>query len=58
MGARGLLTEARLREAVKPAGLDWIRALRGPALRALGEAGAVALALCDERDLGESTSEA
>ncbi len=34
------LLVVRLREEVEPAGLDGISALRGPALRSLGEAGA------------------
>ena len=41
VGDRGMLTEARIREDVKPAGLDWISALRGPAVRSLVESGAV-----------------
>ena len=45
------MTEARIREEVKPAGLDWISALRGPAIRELVEAGTVQLSLFDEKDL-------
>ena len=37
VGDRGMLTEARIREEVKPAELDWISALRGPAIRNLVE---------------------
>ena len=58
VGDRGMLTEARIREQVKPAGLDWVSALRGPAIRALVESGAVQLSLFDERDLVEVTSDA
>ncbi len=58
VGDRGMLTEARIREEVKPAGLDWISALRGPAIRALVEAGEVEMSLFDERDLVEVTSDA
>ena len=58
VGDRGMLTEARIREEVKPAGLDWISALRGPAIRALVEAGEVEMSLFDERDLVEITSDA
>ena len=58
VGDRGMLTEARIREQVKPAGLDWVSALRGPAIRALVESGAVQLSLFDERDLVELTSDA
>ena len=58
VGDRGMLTEARIREDVKPAGLDWISALRGPAIRSLVDAGAVQLSLFDERDLVEVQSDA
>ena len=58
VGDRGMLTEARIREEVKPAGLDWVSALRGPAIRALVDSGAVQLSLFDERDLVEVTSDA
>ena len=58
VGDRGMLTAARIREEVKPSGLDWISALRGPAIRALVEAGDVEMSLFDERDLVEITSDA
>ncbi len=58
VGDRGMLTEARIRQDVKPAGLDWISALRGPAVRSLAEAGDVKMSLFDERDLAEITSDA
>ena len=53
-----MLTEARIREDVEPAGLDWISALRGPAIRSLVEAGDIGMSLFDERDLVEITSDA
>ena len=53
IGDRGMITAARLEETIKPAGLDWITALRAPAIRALVEAGAIQLSLFDERDLAE-----
>jgi transposase len=53
VGDRGMITEARLEETVKPAGLDWITALRAPAIRSLVEAGAIQLSLFDARDLAE-----
>src|SRR5512145_2589371 len=56
VGDRGMITEARLEETLKPAGLDWITALRAPAIRSLVEAGAIQLSLFDERDLAEITS--
>ena len=33
VGDRGMITEARLQQDIKPAGLDWITALRAPAKR-------------------------
>ena len=58
VGDRGMLTKARIREEVKPAGLDWIGALRGLAIRKLVESGALQLSLFDERDLMEVRSDA
>jgi transposase len=56
VGDRGMITETRLEEALKPAGLDWITALRAPAIRGLVEAGTLQLSLFDERDLAEITA--
>ncbi len=54
VGDRGMLTEARLREDVKPIeGLSWISALRNPAIRKLVERGSLQLSLFDEKDLAE-----
>ena len=58
VGDRGMLTEARIRDDVRPAGLDWISALRGPAVRSLVESGAVQMSLFDETDLVEIRSDA
>lgn len=58
VGDRGMLTEARLREDLQPAHLDWITALRAPQIRQLVEAGALQLSLFDERDLAEIASPA
>ena len=58
VGDRGMLTEARIREEVRPSGLDWISALRGPAVRSLVESGAVQLSLFDQTDLVEIRSDA
>ncbi len=58
VGDRGMLTSARIREEIQPAGLDWISALRAPAIRELVEGGALQLSLFDERDLAEITSPA
>jgi hypothetical protein len=51
VGDRGMITSARIRDALKPAGLDWITALRAPQIRALLDTGAFQLSLFDERDL-------
>ena len=56
VGDRGMLTEARIRDDVKPAELDWISALRGPAVRSLVESGAVQMSLFDDTGLIEVRS--
>jgi transposase len=56
VGDRGMITEARLTEDVKAAGLDWITALRGPAIKELMKAGALQLSLFDQRDMASVTS--
>jgi hypothetical protein len=56
VGDRGMLTAARLREDVRPAGLDWITALRAPQVKALVRGGDLQLTLFDARDLAEITS--
>ena len=56
VGDRGMITEARINETVKPAGLNFITALRAPAIRSLAEAGTIQLSLFDERDLAEISS--
>jgi hypothetical protein len=57
VGDRGMLTSARIEQDLKPAGLDWITALRAPAIQALaGESGPLQLSLFDERALAEITS--
>ena len=56
VGDRGLITQARIDAELKPAGLDWLTALRAPALGALVARGALQLDLFDERDLAEIAS--
>ncbi len=56
VGDRGMITEARVETLLKPAGLDWITALRAPTIKALLDQGAFQLSLFDERDLAEVTS--
>jgi hypothetical protein len=55
-GDRGMLTKARIRDDVKPAELDWVTALRGPAIAALISQGAIQPTLSDETDMAEITS--
>jgi hypothetical protein len=56
VGDRGMITQARIAAELKPAGLDWLSALRAPAIRALLVRGALQLDLFDERDLAEIES--
>ena len=56
VGDRGMITEARIRESVKPADLDFITALRAPAIRKLVDAGELQPSLFDARELAEITS--
>jgi transposase len=54
---RGMLTEARLREDVRAVqGLEWISALRAPAIRKLVEQQDLQLSLFDQHDMGAITS--
>src|SRR5271170_7154885 len=62
-GDRGMITSARIRDELVPAGLDWITALRAPQIRALLDTGAFQLLLfkpapaqAGERDLAEITA--
>jgi hypothetical protein len=56
VGDRGMLTAARLREDVRPQGLDWITALRAPQVKKLVRDGDLQLTLFDVQDLAEITS--
>jgi Transposase DDE domain len=56
VGDRGMLTAARLREDVRPEGLDWITALRAPQVKNLVRGGDLQLTLFDQTDLAEITS--
>ena len=56
VGDRGMLTQARIEETVKPAGLNFITSLRAPAIQSLVQTGALQPSLFDERDLAEITS--
>jgi Transposase DDE domain len=58
VGDRGMITDARLEADVKPAGLDWITALRAPSIRDLAaENGPLQLSLFDQRDMAEITAD-
>jgi len=56
VGDRGMITEARITEDVKSAGLDWITALRAPAIKDLLNSGILQLTLFDTRDMASITS--
>ena len=57
VGDRGMLTEARIREDLEPEeGIEWVTALRSPAIRGLFEGGYIQHSLFDERDLAEVSS--
>jgi transposase len=54
VGDRGMITEARINEDMRAVeGLQWITALRAPAIRKLVEEGALQPSLFDERDMAE-----
>jgi transposase len=56
VGDRGMITEARITEDIKSAGLDWITSLRAPAIRELLTSGTLQLTLFDQRDMATITS--
>jgi hypothetical protein len=56
VGDRGMITQTRIEETLRPAGLDWITALRAPALRRLVEEGSLQLSLFDEREMATITA--
>ena len=56
VGDRGMITRARITEDLSVAGLDWITALRAPAIKILRDAGALQMSLFDERDMAAITS--
>jgi len=56
VGDRGMITQARIAEDLSTAGLDWITALRAPAIKILRDAGALQMSLFDERDMAAITS--
>jgi hypothetical protein len=56
VGDRGMVTQARITEDIKSAGLDWISSLRAPAIRELVEGGALQLSMFDQRDMASITA--
>ena len=57
VGDRGRLTDARMRAELQPVpGLDWVSALRRPAIQELVKAGALALTRLAETDVLECTA--
>ncbi len=57
VGDRGMITRARIVEDLKPSGLDWLTALRAPAVQKLAAVdGPLQLSLFDERDIAEIES--
>jgi len=57
VGDRGMITQARISEELRPAGLDWITALRAREIQALAaDHGPLQISLFDERDLVEISS--
>jgi hypothetical protein len=57
VGDRGMMTEARIGKDLIPAGLDWLTALRAPAIQALAaDNGPLQLSFFDERDMAEIAS--
>src|SRR3954452_13869068 len=51
VGDRGMITQARITEDIRAAGLDWITALRTPAIKALMDSGTLQLSRFDQRDM-------
>src|SRR6202008_3772717 len=57
VGDRGVLTSARIEQTLRSAGLDWITALRAPAIKQLaGEGGPLQPSLFDDRAVAEIPS--
>lgn len=53
VGDRGMVTPARIRDDLSPAGLDWVSALRAPQIKALMRQGAIQLSLFEHVDVAE-----
>jgi hypothetical protein len=53
VGDRGMVTDARIKDELRPRGVGWITALRAPTIKKLWQEGPLQLSLFDERDLAE-----
>jgi transposase len=53
VGDRGMITKARINEDLRDGGLDWITALRAPAIKQLAQRGTIQLSLFDQTNLLE-----
>ncbi len=53
VGDRGMITQARINAIRELGGLDWVSALRAPAIKKLAESGVLQLGLFDTTDLAE-----
>ncbi len=57
VGDRGMITSARIEQDLRQTeGMEWITALRGPAIRKLAQSGTLDMSLFDEHDLAEVSS--
>jgi transposase len=56
VGDRGMITQTRIDQELKPAGFDWISALRGDAIQRLFAHESFQLSLFEERDLAGITT--
>ena len=57
VGDRGMITDARINEELRPRGVDWITALRAPTIRKLMKGdGPLQFSLFDQQDLAEIRS--
>jgi hypothetical protein len=57
VGDRGMITDARIDEELRPRGVDWITALRAPTIKKLmKDDGPLQLSLFDQQDLAEIRS--
>jgi transposase len=56
VGDSGMITQTRVDDELRPAGLDWITARRAPALQGLVSGDYLQMSLFDDRDLAAVTS--